>query len=416
MEQAGIDAWLPRIEVTTGTSTTKTEIGCDAVSRPATYTGASLLTVLSFDLVTPSLDRSQPITLVADGDVVYSNGPSLYVSSDQSWRRGITADGKPLEASTEIYRFETSGTARPQFVGGGKVPGYLINQYAMSEWDGYLRVATTTGETWAQGGNTPPSQSGIHILSTNGGTLTEVGRVDGLGKGERIYAVRFIGPTGYVVTFRQTDPLYTVDLSQPRAPKVRGALKIPGYSAYLHPGEGSTLIGIGQNANNQGRTNGTQVSLFDVADLTDPARIATYTIEGGSSQAEVDPHAFLYWPAERLLVVPLQRWEAVGGGDLPATPIDPGSGSGGGTSGSTGAGFAPDAKVQAAPTIGALLLRVDGTTITRLGFLSQPADPGGYAPAIERSLIIGSTLWTVSRQGLLATDLHSWQHLTWLAF
>src|SRR5690606_24107857 len=152
---------------------------------------------------------------------------------------------------TEIYKFDTT-TTPPRFVGGGRVPGHLINQYAMSEWDGRLRVAATT-----EGRDGGQSQSGVYVLAPKDGQLVQVGAVEGLGLGERIYAVRFIGPIGYVVTFRQTDPLYTVDLRDPTAPVVRGALKIPGYSAYLHPVDDTRLIGVGQDATDSGQILGT---------------------------------------------------------------------------------------------------------------------------------------------------------------
>ena len=129
----------------------------------------------------------------------------------------------------------------------------------------------------------------------------------GLGRDERIYSVRFIGPVGYVVTFRQTDPLYTLDLSDPAAPKVTGELKITGYSAYLHPAGEGRLIGIGQEASEQGRVQGMQVSLFDVSDLSRPNRLAQYHVTHASSEAEFDPHAFLYWPADQLLVRAAER-------------------------------------------------------------------------------------------------------------
>jgi hypothetical protein len=407
--RAGIDAWTPRIEVTTGGATRRMEIGCDAISRPASYTGASLLTVLSFDLRAADLNDGRPTTLVADGDTVYSNGPSLYVATDQRWRGrpdGVVADGaieaKPVEATTEIYRFDTTGPDRPRFVAGGSVRGYLLNQYAMSEWDGHLRVATTTGETWVDRGAAQASESGIHVLTTGGGKLTEIGKVEGMGKGERIYAVRFLGPIGYVVTFRQTDPLYTVDLSVPTRPAVRGALKIPGYSAYLHPAEDARLIGIGQAATEQGRVTGTQVSLFDVADLTDPTRVATYTIDGSNSQAEFNPHAFLYWPAERMLVVPLQADQAIGRPE-PA----PGVGS---------SATSPRAK-QAMPLVGALVLRIAGSSINRVGFLTHPYAGGyGYDQPIERSLVIDQTLWTVSQGGVMASDIRTLERQAWIPF
>src|SRR5712672_2208466 len=111
---------------------------------------------------------------------------------------------------------------------------------------------------------------------------------------------------GYVVTFRQTDPLYTVDLSDPAQPRVRGSVALTGYSAYLHPTSDTRLIGIGRQADAMGHAGGTQVSLFDVSDLAAPTRLATFALAGAISSAEFDPHAFLYWPGSHLVVVPLQ--------------------------------------------------------------------------------------------------------------
>ncbi len=145
-------------------------------------------------------------------------------------------------------------------------------------------------------------------------TLAERGEVTGLGRGERIYSVRFIGDLGYVVTFRQTDPLYALDLRDPAAPKVTGELKISGYSAYLHPGGPDRLIGIGQEADGQGRVRGTQISLFDVADPAAPRLLSRFHQRKSGSEAEWDPHAFLYWPPQEagsrtgLAMVPLMTW------------------------------------------------------------------------------------------------------------
>src|SRR5690606_13043510 len=151
----------------------------------------------------------------------------------------------------------------------------------------------------------PRSESTVYVLRQRGETLVETGSVGGLGKRERMYAVRFVGAVGYVVTFRQTDPLYTVDLGDPTAPEGLGELKITGYSAYLHPAGDGRLIGVGQEDTTQGRIRGTQVSLFDIGDLARPSRIAQYHVRYGHSEAEFDPHAFLYWPKTGLLVVPL---------------------------------------------------------------------------------------------------------------
>jgi uncharacterized secreted protein with C-terminal beta-propeller domain len=240
-------------------------------------------------------------------------------------------------------------------VASGSIPGSLLNQYSLSEHNGVLRAATTVGQ----------KSSAVYALRRDSGTLTQIGEVGGLGKGERIYAVRFVGAVGYVVTFRQTDPLYTIDLRDPSKPRIMGELKIPGYSAYLHPVGADRLIGLGQDATDQGRITGTQISLFDVGNLADPRRIAQFKIPKAHSEAEFDPHAFLYWPQTKLLVVPLNNE--------------------------------------------ALLLKVGDGELTELGRLTHQQGQ------IRRSLVIGQTLWTVSDQGLLATTLDGATKLSWIA-
>jgi len=399
IDASDIDAWAPRLEVTTGDETVRTQVPCESISRPARFSGTNLLTVLTFDLRRETLDNGSPVTIAADGDTVYSNGTSLYVASNQAWIRSMFALAAETlaEPRTEIYRFDTT-TTPPRYVAGGSVPGYLLNQYAMSEWDGRLRVATTVERTDGDG-TLAETSSGVYVLETKGDRLVQVGAVEGLGRDERIYAVRFIGPVGYVVTFRQVDPLYTVDLRNPTAPTVRGELKIPGYSAYLHPIDDTRLIGIGQDATDGGQILGTQVSLFDVANLDAPARIAHYTLSGSYSEAEADPHAFLYWPADGLLVVPLQSRYGI------AEPVP----------------FreAPDRTFTPRFASGALILRITDDRIDEVGFISHPATAGfGYQPPIRRSLITtagpGTTLWTVSDGGLLATDPTTLARLAWI--
>lgn len=387
IDRATIEAWLPRYEMTAvdGT-TTRGQVPCDRLSRPAAYSGTSLVTVLSFDLAgsgpgASALGDGEPVTVVADGDTVYSNGPRLYITSDQRWRLmpALTdrrTEPDPDDQTTEIYQFDTSGPGRPRYLTSASVPGWLVNQYALSEWNGHLRVATTTGRTW---GERPDSQSAVHVLRADGETLTETGRVTGLGRGERIYAVRFTAGIGYVVTFRETDPLYTLDLSDPAAPKVTGELKITGYSAYLHPVGDGRLLGIGQEASAQGRRQGTQISLFDVSDLARPTRLAQYHVADGQSEAEFDPHAFLYWPASGLLVVPLTQYESAVSRARPAV----------------------------APAT-ALALRVGERSLGRVGSIDhrEAASRDDAAP-IRRSLVIGEVLWTISDRAAKATDLGS---------
>jgi hypothetical protein len=419
ISRAGLNAWLPRYEETSGGVTSTGHIACSAVSRPATYSGANLLTVLTFDLTSDALGSGDGVSIVADGNTVYGTDTSLYVAGDERWLAeagtadagpGMSAEGAASMAGsaaigrqTNIYRFDITSPGPPRFAAGGSVPGYLIDQYALSEWQGYLRIATTTGTSWALADGPPAdaqtSSSAVYVLSTRGPVMRLAGHVTGLGPAERIYSVRFMGPVGYVVTFRQTDPLYTVDLSDPAQPRVRGSVALTGYSAYLHPASDTRLIGIGRQADAMGHAGGTQVSLFDVSDLAAPTRMATFALTATISSAEFDPHAFLYWPAAHLMVVPLQVTGMAAGAPVPPD----------------GVAQAPDA-----PQSGALVLRVDDSGITKTGFITQPdtanttGDPG-YSP-IERSLIIGQTLWTISAAGAMASDLITLRQQGWVHF
>ena len=193
------------------------------------------------------------------------------------------------------------------YVGSGEVPGYLLNQWSLSEHEGTLRAATTSMPPWDERRQV---RERVRTLQERDGRLVQVGSVGGLGRGERIYAVRYIGDTGFVVTFRQVDPLYTLDLSDPAAPRVAGELKVPGYSAYLHPLGDGLLLGVGQDATEEGRRTGVQLSLFDVSNLAKPVRLDQHAVGGNSWTAvEGDHHAFLWWAPERLAVIPAVRYD-----------------------------------------------------------------------------------------------------------
>jgi Beta propeller domain len=383
--RAGLSQWLPRYKVTTGAVTRTGLVHCAWVSHPAaaSYTGTSMLTVLTFDLSGPSLGSGEPVTIAADGDTVYSDGTSLYIAS----REWATQPSAAARGYTGIYKFDVSGPGRPVYEASGSIPGWLLGssgtaQYSLSAWNGALRIATTTFSN-ATPGYEPGSQSAVYVLEQSGDQMVVVGKAGGLGTGEQIYAVRFVGPVGYVVTFRQTDPLYTLDLSDPAQPRVAGQLPLNGYSAYLYPVDATHLIGVGQDTNTLGETTGTQISLLDVSDLAAPVRLATYDLQFGHSEAEFDPHAFLYWPATKLLVIPMQQ-------SYGTTPQ---------------------------PVSEALVLRVDDHGFTKLGAITHPItinDPAGAQ--IRRSLIIGSALWTLSDAGLKANDSTTLTALAWVPF
>lgn len=381
--------WIPYFVVTDSGGNVIDEgtlFDCDRATHPEEFSGLDMLSVLTIDLG-EGLAVRDGTGVLATGDTVYASEESLYVATRdwQSWVWFETReeDDRPEGPKTEIHRFDISEPERTEYVASGSVDGYLLNQFAMDEHDGILRVASTTAPAWWGSGE--DSESRITVLRQIGDSLVRIGMVDGLGETERIYSVRFMGDVGYVVTFRQVDPLYTVDLSDPRDPEVLGELKIPGYSAYLHPvGEG-LLMGIGQDATDEGRVQGTQVSVFDVTDLSDPERVDTHTLgEGTNSAVEFDHHAFLFW--DGLAVVPVQQWRW-------------------------------DEKTEEV-FMGAVALGVGGD-----GSLSEAGKvvhPGGEANSwdgrsqILRSLVIDGSLYTVSHEGLLKSSLDDLAEEAWL--
>ena len=307
------DNWLPYFVQTDEVSGAESDgvlLDCNNVYAPPAFSGLATVTVMSFDLDADGISTWTSDGVAAEGETIYGSTEALYVAT-QRWvdwailnEEGSAADAAE-EFQTHIHKFAYAGD-RVAYEGSGSVPGFLNGQWAMSEYDGDLRVASTL-DPWGWW-TSETSESYMTVLRPNDGELVEIGQVGGLGKGERIYAVRYIGTTGYVVTFRQTDPLYVIDLSDPSNPTVEGELKILGYSAYLHPVGDGLLLGVGQDADERGRTEGTQFSLFDVRDPTNPQRIDQITFDGGYSAAEWDHRAFTSWLQEGLVFAPFQVW------------------------------------------------------------------------------------------------------------
>ena len=281
-------------------------VACDDVRKAVAYSGPGMLTVLTLDLAR-GLKPLDSDSLMTDAQTIYASKRSLFVAAERWFDPTVSDPEQQVEQGrfTAIHKFALDPESA-EYRASGTVRGFVLNQFSLSEHDDALRVATTDQPPWRANAEQRESESFVTVL---GEKLNEVGRVGGLGRGERIFAVRFLGDRGYVVTFRQIDPLYTLDLSDPEKPAVRGELKILGFSSYLHPIGSDLLLGLGQDANDQGQARGTQLSLFDVSDLTAPKRLHSQELgESTSSAAEYDHHAFLYWPPTKLTVVPVSAY------------------------------------------------------------------------------------------------------------
>ena len=234
--------------------------------------------------VVSSVDIAKPGE-IQDSKAIFSDGGELYVSNDN------------------IYWYETQWSEKTETVikrisykdgklkaeASGKVDGYINDSFSIDEYDGYLRVVTTDDET-----------NGLYILNSN---MKEVGSITGLAEGEQVYSARLLGDTGYFVTYEQTDPLFSVDLSDPKNPKIIGKLKIPGFSEYLHFYGENLLLGIGMDVDEDGfTTNGVKLSMFDISDGSDVKEIQKYTLENVYSAAVMyDYKAVLIDPEKNVI-------------------------------------------------------------------------------------------------------------------
>ena len=173
-----------------------------------------------------------------------------------------------------------------EVVASGSVPGNPLNQFSLDEYNGNLRIAVTIGDTWFGiiGSSSGESANDVYVLDKD---LKTIGKVEDLGLGERIYSARFINDRGFLVTFKQTDPFYVLDLSNPRNPQLKGELKIPGYSSYLHPLGQNLILGVGQENWK------VKISLFDVSSSENPTEVSKYTLDESWSEVLSTHHAFL---------------------------------------------------------------------------------------------------------------------------
>lgn len=271
--------------------------------RPLEPEGGSIVAITTFRLDDPSLAFTS-MGMVADAGTVYASPRSLYLAATR-W------DGFE---ETVIHKFDLGGE-KVTADGSATVKGRPLNRYSLGEYDGVLRIATTTGFF-------PTSANHVYCLRAKNGALEVIGRLENLAVTERIYAARFIGPRGFLVTFKMIDPLFTLDLSDPANPKVAGELKVPGYAEYLHLLDANHLLAVGKDArpdpldSSFGWYQGMQLSIFDISDFANPVlkHKQLIGVRGTESEALANPKAFTFLPERNLLAFPINVAEYANGG------------------------------------------------------------------------------------------------------
>ena len=268
-----------------------------------------------YDIAAGTLDASQ--SLLGSGSQVYMRGDSLYVLGsrwEETELRNYTESVYTVTeyesgSVTEIYRFDLAEGL--SFAASGSIPGALDSQFSADVYEGNLRLVATRDSSfyrvfvdeaydfrnyqWDE--NT--SATGLYILDAS---LDVIGSVTDLAQGERVYSARFDGPIAYFTTFRTVDPLFAVDCSDPAAPQVLSALKISGFSEYLHPWTEGRLFGFGYEADEEsGRTDGLKMVMFDTSDRTDVRALHTLRLDENYSEALYNHRAFFISPEKNLI-------------------------------------------------------------------------------------------------------------------
>jgi uncharacterized secreted protein with C-terminal beta-propeller domain len=379
---ATLDDFLPRRFEKDGANVSVAAPSCtDYYVPPAGSTTYGLTQVQSFDLASSDSALHQTY-VVGHATTVYANADSMYLASeaynDSLWATYQLLPSPVVMEKTHLHKLDlATNPAKPDYVASGTVPGRVDSQFSLDEKDGMLRISTTATmasvDTWDTINN-------LFVLGQNGGKLTTVGSVTGLAPGEQIYSTRFVGDRGYVVTFRQVDPLFVFDLSNPAQPELKAELKIPGFSEYMHPLNGGThLLTIGQDGTDTGQITSPALQIFDVQDATNPVLTHKLVLPDGYSEALYNHKAFTFY--EDMLAIPFSSW-----------------------------GYDPDYSMSSTLE----LFDIDVTAgITHRGSIDHtaffgsiaPTDPCYYAYPIEvrRGVFIGDNIYAISAGGVTAS-------------
>jgi hypothetical protein len=308
------DFFLPSTSTTKPGGTATLTTACQYALATQYSQGGSFVSINTFDLTT--LDKPTRTVIASNAGYVYASPTALYMAVDRSYEQNYGGSyyySSYQATDSFVHKFNLSGTDTG-YVGSVTLPGHILNQFAMDEDNGILRVASTKG--WV------PDTSVASYLTTFGdqsGKLVQLGQVGGIAPEEDIRSVRFDGDRGFVVTFKKTDPLFVFDLSDATKPTLLGELQIPGFSTYMQPLDANHLLAIGFTADDMGSFawfNGIQIQIFDVTDLANPQLAWKKVIgtRGSNSEALTNHMAFNYFAPKKMLAIPMTICEGGGNG------------------------------------------------------------------------------------------------------
>lgn len=261
------------------------------------------LITLGLDLNNLDSSKVDVNAYLGSGNNMYVSAESMYISQDKYKYNIYNIDENFYnETTSSIFKFNLEN-GKTIYSNNGEVPGRILNQFSMDEYKGNFRIATTKGDSWRDN----ESINNVYVLDEN---LKLIGKTKDLAPGEKIYSVRFMGDKVYVVTFRQIDPFYVIDLINPKKPEVLGYLKIPGYSSYLHPYDENHIIGIGMDTiDKDGRvlSGGVKISMFDVTDYNNPIELDKIIIGEKGSHTDIlhDHKSLLFSKKRNILAFPI---------------------------------------------------------------------------------------------------------------
>lgn len=301
---------------------------CNEIAYFPDYIYPAYIMLASFDV--NNNEKADVKTYLGNGDNIYASDKNLYIALSRY--RAVRPLSVKVESSSTVNQTQVNSdsdlekttvfkfvldAAKTSYLGKGEVPGRILNQFSMDENGNYFRIATTSGQPWRS--DQYGFANNVYVLDEN---LNICGKLENLAPGEKIYSTRFMGNRLYMVTFKNVDPLFVIDLSNPQKPSLLGKLKIPGYSDYLHPYDENHIIGFGKESielktygsESQAYYQGMKLAVFDVSDVNNPKEMFKESIGDRGTESELlhNHKALLFSKAKNLLAFPITVMEIAG--------------------------------------------------------------------------------------------------------